>query len=522
MREITSGEVKQRLCSKAEHALVDVRREGDFAKGHLFFASNAPRSLLELKIEGLVPKRQTAITLCAENEDAARDAAGVLALFGYEDVANLAGGLEGWTQSGGRVFSGLNVPSKAFGEFVEKTANTPHISPQALKDLIDRRENLVIFDARPFAEYQTMSIPGSIDCPGGELVFRAAAHLPSAEAVVVVNCAGRTRSIIGAQSLIDTGFPNPIFALRDGTMGWHLAGYDLEHAQTRRAPPPAGVSSSREAARRLARKAGVNFIEVADIDAMRAGDRTVYVFDVRDPAEYKQGHWTDAVSAPGGQLLQTLDTFVAVHNASIVVTDRDGVRAPVIASWLRQMGHENVSCAVDPRNESRAEVPASPSADAIIAGAPKVSAEAAFATSDALQCVVVDLANSKDYRREHIRRAIFRERHQLPELLLERGSDRPVILTAPDGRAAAVAAAELALAGHRIAALEGGTAAWKRAGHPLENGQGALPEKPDDVFYRPYDLAENREEAMQAYLDWEKGLLDRLEEEPGVAFWRVR
>jgi hypothetical protein len=31
-----------------------------------------------------------------------------------------------------------------------------------------------------------------------------------------VNCAGRTRSIIGTQSLINAGVPNPVTALRNG------------------------------------------------------------------------------------------------------------------------------------------------------------------------------------------------------------------------------------------------------------------------------------------------------------------
>ena len=336
LRVITSDELKQRLRSKSEHAILDVRREGDFSKGHLFFASNVPRSLLEVRIEGLIPKRQVPIALCAEDEASAVDAARVLAKFGYDDVVVLAEGVEGWLRDGGHIFSGVNVPSKAFGEFVEKTANTPHISPQSLKEMLDRRENIVIFDARPFAESQTMSIPSAIDCPGGELVFRATANLPAPGAMVVVNCAGRTRSIIGAQSLIDAGIAQRVVALRDGTMGWHLAGYQLEHAQTRCAVNPADSSLARERVTRLARDAGVRSIDTEDIDSLRRGDRTVYVFDVRDPLEYMQGHRREAVSAPGGQLLQTLDAFVAVRNASIVVTDRDGVHAPVIAYWLKQ------------------------------------------------------------------------------------------------------------------------------------------------------------------------------------------
>lgn len=46
----------------------------------------------------------------------------------------------------------------------------------------------------------------------------------SAQTPIVVNCAGRTRSIIGAQSLINAGLRNPVYALRNGTIGWTLAG----------------------------------------------------------------------------------------------------------------------------------------------------------------------------------------------------------------------------------------------------------------------------------------------------------
>ena len=70
--------------------------------------------------------------------------------------------------------------------------------------MIDRGENMVILDSRPWSEYHQMNIPTGVDCPGAELAYRVHDLAPDPETTVVVNCAGRTRSIIGAQSLIKT------------------------------------------------------------------------------------------------------------------------------------------------------------------------------------------------------------------------------------------------------------------------------------------------------------------------------
>ena len=47
-----------------------------------------------------------------------------------------------------------------------------------------------------------------------------------------------------------------------------------------------------------------------------------------------------AVHAPGGQLVQATDQWVGVRNARIVLIDSEGVRAPVVAGWLKQLGCE--------------------------------------------------------------------------------------------------------------------------------------------------------------------------------------
>ena len=105
-----------------------------------------------------------------------------------------------------------------------------------------RSENFVIVDGRPFAEYRKMSIPGGICCPNGELALRIQDIAPDPRTKIVVNCAGRTRSIIGAQTLLDLGVPNPVYALENGTQGWFLAGLELEHGAQRHYADRVGVA----------------------------------------------------------------------------------------------------------------------------------------------------------------------------------------------------------------------------------------------------------------------------------------
>ncbi|MFM7610663.1 MAG: rhodanese-like domain-containing protein, partial [Alphaproteobacteria bacterium] len=90
----------------------------------------------------------------------------------------------------------------------------------------------MILDSRPMDEFNRLSIPGAVDVPGGELVYRIGEFVARPETTVVVNCAGRTRSIMGAESLRSAGIPNKVVALRNGTMGWELAGFKCDHGKT--------------------------------------------------------------------------------------------------------------------------------------------------------------------------------------------------------------------------------------------------------------------------------------------------
>src|SRR5439155_4138931 len=229
-----------------------------------------------------------------------------------------------------------------FAEVVEHEYGTPWISAEELAERQKSGERLAIFDSRSWEEYHSNTIPGAISVPGAELVYRFGELVPSPDTFVIVNCGGRTRSIIGAQSLIDAGVPNRVVSLKDGTMAWHLAGLGVVAGATGRAPEVSaeGVAAARQRAEAVARRYGVPVIDRATLAEWQheAGRRTLYIVDVRDPAEYRAGHLPGSSMASGGQLVQETDSWLGVWGARVVLVDDTGVRARMTASWLKRMG----------------------------------------------------------------------------------------------------------------------------------------------------------------------------------------
>ena len=510
------------LRDGAEMALIDVREEGVFSEeGHPFFANSVPLSRMELMIRELVPRDSARIVIHDGGQEGLADrAAAKLAQMGYRNLAIMAGGSRAWSAAGFELFTGINVPSKAFGELVEHRCKTPHIAASELKRRLDAGDEVLIVDSRPIGEFRNMSIPGAFDCPGAELVFRVPDRLRSADSLVVVNCAGRTRSIIGAQSLRNAGLANPVMALENGTMGWELAGLELARGREDALPPPspAGLAQARALADQVARRFAIARIDDAALARFEgeADQRTLYVFDVRSPEEYARGHLAAARSAPGGQLVQATDVYMATRNARIVLVDDDGVRAAMTGSWLVQMGWPEVYV-LDGGLAGRQLVQGTAAATVPEVERAKVATIAPAelkALLDRGEAAVIDLAPSIAYEAGHIPGAWFAVRARLPHSL-DRMSQRPVlVLTSPDGRLARLAAADL---DGEARVLTGGTDAWRAAGLPLATGREAMADTPDDCWRRPYDPYAGPG-ARERYLRWEIELVHQLEREGDVGF----
>jgi rhodanese-related sulfurtransferase len=521
---ISTAEFKERLLRKEEWALLDMREEGTFSAGHLLLATCVPLSKLEVLVADLVPRRTTPVMLCG-GDALAEQAAAKLACFGYDNVAVLPGTPDDWKAAGLEVYTGLHVPSKGFGEFVEGRLGTPHIAADELKRRLAAGEDIVILDSRPLDEYRTRNIPGAVDVPGVELVYRIKDLVTSDKTLVVVNCGGRTRSIIGAQLLINAGVPNPVVALQNGTMGWHLAGYPLEHGQARRAPPvsPQGMDWCRTAAKRLAGRFGVQVIDRSRLAEWQAdGQRTLYLFDVRQPDEYAMGHLPGARPVQGGQLVQETDRFIAVRNARIVLTDDTGVRATATASWLLQMGLHDVYVFGDALAGVALETGSwhHKALGLYESACEGIHAEYLLHNFKHEQITVIDFSASPAYRKAHIPGAYFAIRSRIAEGLKNLFVKATVVLTSEDGLLAQLAAPEVAsLTPSRVKVLLGGNNAWRAAGGKLESGRERFTVPPDDVWLKPFDQLHGRvEDRLASYLRWESGLVAQLQRDAGIDF----
>jgi rhodanese-related sulfurtransferase len=338
---LSARALRTAFSTRREIALLDLRTEALFASAHPLFAAQITPETLELELEARVPRKDTPVVFYDDGSGLLSPAVERARKHGYSQVYALADDLTGWRSEGFELFQDVNSYSKAFGELVESRRHTPAVTAQDLQAWIDKRANIAILDARRFDEYHTMSIPTGTSVPGAELVLRARALAPDPSTTIVVNCAGRTRSIIGAQSLVNAGVPNPVFALRNGTIGWTLAGQKLETGQERRSPLLAAddTAQARQRARAVAYRAGVRQLSTAELASLELDtSRTLYRFDVRSPEDYAAGHIRGFSQAPGGQLVQETDMFAPVRGARIVLADDLQARADMSGSWLAQMG----------------------------------------------------------------------------------------------------------------------------------------------------------------------------------------
>jgi len=522
MLRVDAPALKAMLADGQELALIDLREELIFSQNHLLFARSVPLSRLELTFARLVPRRGTHVVLCDDADGLAERAAEILAHGGYTNLYALAGGVAGWAKAGFELFSGVNVPSKAFGEFVEHESSTPSISAEELARLMHDRSNIVVLDSRPFDEYHRVSIPSAVNVPGAELVLRIRDLAPSPETLVVVNCAGRTRSIIGAQSLINAGVPNKVLALRNGTMGWTLAGLACESGKAEHAPEVSrdGLAWAKAAAERVARRLRIARIDAATLARWRADEtRTLHLFDVRDPREYAAGHVAGALSAPGGQLVQATDQYVGTLGARIVLIDPAEVRAVMTASWLIQMGWRDVAVLAQEGRET------APPATPILGEEPPAELRIDCAGLAALlarnEATIVDLSLSRDYVKAHIPGAWFAIRSRLAQALAKIPLAGTLVLTSEDGVLAGRAVGEArALTDRAVRALDGGNATWRAAGHVLTAEEPRMADEAVDVWLKPYERAREQTAAMREYLSWEVDLPARIARDGSANFMR--
>lgn len=535
-RKISAESLHQILSSKKEYSLIDVREQEEFSREHLLMACCIPLSYLEFKIASLVPCNNTPIYLMDNGEEdglcRVKKAEAVLKNLGYRNIAVLDGGLKSWKDESLVTVKGIGSLSKGFGEYIEETEKTPSLSPQEIKAILDDHDSSsIVIDVRPANEYHNMNIPGSFNLPGCEVAYRVQELVHSPKTIIIINCAGRTRSIIGTQTLINLGLENKIFALRGGTMNWQLASYRLDYGSEFKIPElsPEGKTIAYERINTLVNKYGVRFITSETLEKWKdeKDDKTLYVFDIRQPDEYFEGHIEGAISAQGGQLVQATDEYAGVRNGRFVLVDNDERRAIVTAHWLIQMGFPNVFVLKQDHQQlpMTKSLPAKNSkTDSVIKEAlekggidAKAVAELKGSGSDIL---ILDIGSSKLHRERHIPGAKWIMRSYMPRAFEKFPHCKNVIITSDSGEHAALGAedARKLWKDARVYFLNGGTEAYKSCGYTMESGMQCPLCPEDDIWYRPYTDINASPEAMKGYFDWEAGLVSKIREDNCVSF----
>lgn len=529
MHFITAHTLKNWLSEDEEIALLDIREHGQYGAEHLFFAVSIPYSILEARILSMVPRLSTRIVLYGGHAQLAlvQAAAQRLEQLGYAQLHALEGGIEAWKAAGYNTFAGVNLPSKTFGELAEHVYKTPHISAQDLHALQQApKANLIVLDGRPIEEYKKMSIPGAYCCPNGELALRAAQLAPDPETTIVINCAGRTRSIIGAQTLINLGLPNTILALENGTQGWYLVDQSLEHNADRLYPEtiePAILAKQQEKAAALSERFALRSTTVDELNTwLKDATRTVYLCDIRTAKEHQASQWPSSIRhTPGGQLVQATDEFIGTRHARIVLLDEDQVRAPAVASWLTQLGWEVYLL---PTTEALGQLPTTASRPIPLQNSQIISEQQALEfLQNKPELKVFDTRPSMEFRKLHLTNSQWLNRThaitQAAQISADMKLGTEILLIGTDKYKNKLLALELEELGYQQIFLCTVGRGFFDAPELTTSTDESILEDSEciDYLFFVHDRHQGNKEAARQYLAWETNLISQVDaQERGV------
>jgi len=520
MQTITPSALRELMQGEREWTLFDIREAAEADRAHIPGASFLPRRMLESRLADFVQDRATTIVVYDEGGPRAALAAAAIERAGYRDVRVVDGGARGWERAGLALASGSNVASKHFGESVWTNEHVPQLPPQTLHAWQASGKPHRVVDIRTPEEFRKAHIPGAAGAFGVD-VGLCAADLARTSAPVIVHCAGRTRSIIACQTLRALGVPE-VYALEDGTMGWTLAGYELEPGDKGAVLQPSAESLAHAAlrARTLGIDAGVSRVARAQLqewlERRASGSMNLYFFDVRQVPQYEEAHVPGARALPGGLAVQRTDEFVAVKHARIVLVDDGEARAWMTGYWLRRMGFTQVHVLAGGVAGWQAESGAvergrTRSLPLLLEETRRATRRVTAAELQALlqkplheRPIVIDVDTSRYFADRHVPGARW-----IPYGSLEMriGGVAPqaaavILVTCHNGIHSTYAAANLARIGYQHACvLEGGSDRWAKEGMPVETGLADA--TPDDIVVPPYNSSP---EEMAKYLAWEKKL----------------
>ena len=170
--------------------------------------------------------------------------------------------------------SGVNVPSKAFGEKIHHERIISRRLPGGAQNPLCRREppRLVILDVSTPEEYGRFCIPGGVNVPGGDFILWADELKQKRDDDGGGQLRRADTQHVGTAALRRLGLTN-VRALKNGTMGWVLAAWNLETKPARSAPAPVREPSTERRRWRQNRRGRKNRVDLRATARGRAGEQ---------------------------------------------------------------------------------------------------------------------------------------------------------------------------------------------------------------------------------------------------------
>jgi len=516
---MTPADVRDLFLGATPFAIVDPLEEGLFAETpHLLRAVNIPYGTLEGEIERRIPDRRTLIVIPHDHDGLGEDAARRIRQLGYGHIEVVRASPQDWADAGVPLYTGFNVYSKAFGEYLEHSAQTPTLDVRDF-DAAAAQRKLDLYDVRPMGEYTYETVPGARNLVGVDVgPYCLQAHDPQDE--LIVHCGGRTRSIIAAETLRLLGFQNAK-SLKNGTMGWSLAGRALKFGEKAEPiVPDAGAAGA--LIPKIIDRLGIDFAGLEALARVLAGAVLPYCFDLSPSVRVLPGF----IPAAGGQLIQATDSYVAVPNAPVLLHDTDDVRALVTAYWLQRMGydawvvkHENADFVVTRLAQAMREAKGRTAQAGLISGMLPRSETPERGVASVL---FVDASPLRLHEFKRVEGSLHFMRRRFDwKAFTEASQGRKVVLYGSSADLCKHALRDFAERGYDIGYTDATVDALHEMGWAVTQGRISSGDFYPDEFVRPIERPSHREEAMAQYLAWEVELPEKMANDQTIAFTKI-
>jgi len=316
-------------------AFLDVRTRKAYVQEFAFGAVNCPLDRFSLMIADLVPDRSTLIIMIGANKKAISNTNLILLKKKYSNVHYIKGDYQAWKKAKLPMWAGEFTLSKAFGEWIEATGKVNNIFPNKLNRMHQQPDSqLLQIDARPKIEYEKFTLPYSKHCSGGELP--AYLQKTSSKKTIIVHCAGRTRSIIAYQTLLDFNISQKKYVLNGGTQNWVLNGLERAYQQKSDIQKhKVNITQDKTLAKTIIQK--FKLPSVARIKNIKGVHGFVIQSEIIN--NQKIPYWKNVNATT---LVQNTDKFIASTSTPIYIYSDIPTSAVFSVLWLTRMGYHAI------------------------------------------------------------------------------------------------------------------------------------------------------------------------------------